>query len=116
MIAQVEGLYAWPYDGAWSAPCTALLVCDMQRDFLDPQGWLALTGGAIPPLTAIVPAVARVIDAVRKAGLFVVFTIEAHRGDLVDLPANKLWRSQRLGRAIGAEGPLGRHLVQGTAG
>jgi nicotinamidase-related amidase len=116
MVAQVEGLYPWPYDGAWRPNATALLVADMQRDFLDPQGWFALTGGDTGPLTAIVPSVARVLEAVRGAGLFVVFTVEAHRPDLIDLPANKLWRSERLGRAVGAEGPLGRHLVQGAAG
>jgi nicotinamidase-related amidase len=116
MIAQVEGLYPWPYDGAWSPAGTALIVTDMQRDFLEPAGWFALTGGATAPMTAIVPAVARALDAARGAGLFVVFTVEAHRPDLIDLPANKRWRTERLGHAIGAEGPLGRHLVQGTAG
>jgi biuret amidohydrolase len=116
MVAQVEGLYPWPYDGAWSPAASALLVTDMQRDFLDPAGWLALTGGATGPLAAVVPSISRLLEAARKAGLFVVFTVEAHRPDLIDLPANKLWRSERLGRAIGAEGPLGRHLVQGTAG
>jgi nicotinamidase-related amidase len=116
MVAQVEGLYPWPYDGAWSLNATAFLVTDMQRDFLDPHGWFALTGGDIAPLTAIVPAVARMLEAARASGLFIVFTVEAHRADLIDLPANKLWRSERLDRAIGAEGPLGRHLVRGTAG
>ena len=47
---------------------------------------------------------------------FVIFTVEAYRPDLADLPANRLWRSERLGQAIGAEGPLGRHLVQENAG
>jgi biuret amidohydrolase len=116
MVAQVEGLYPWPYDGTWSPAATALIVTDMQRDFLDPQGWFALSGGGTGPLTAIVPAVGRVLEATRRAGLFIVFTVEGHRPDLADLPANKRWRAARLGRAIGTEGPLGRHLVQGTAG
>lgn len=52
----------------------------------------------------------------RSAGLFVVFTIEAHRPDLADLPRNKYWRSKQLGCPIGEVGPLGQHLVRGTKG
>jgi len=88
----------------------------MQRDFLEPDGWLSLTGGDIAPLQAIVPAVARLLEAVRRARLFVAFTAEAYRPDLSDLPGNRLWRSQRLGQPIGGKGPLGRHLVLGEAG
>jgi nicotinamidase-related amidase len=116
MIAQVEGIYPWPYDGPWVPRSAALIVVDMQRDYLDPQGWFALTGGNTTPLTAIVPMVGRVLAAARRAGIFVVFTVEAYRPNLVNLPANRLWRSERLGRPIGAEGPLGRHLVQGAPG
>jgi biuret amidohydrolase len=116
MIAQVRGIYPWPYDGLWQPTSAALIVVDMQRDFLDPDGWFALTRGATAPLTAIVPAVARALASARGTGLFVVFTVEAYRTDLADLPANKLWRSERLGRPIGVEGPLGRHLVQGSVG
>ncbi|MBB5751059.1 cysteine hydrolase family protein [Prosthecomicrobium pneumaticum] len=116
MLRQVNGLYPWPYDGRWSAADTALLVVDMQRDLLDPEGWFALTGGDTAPLVAIVPAVARALALARAARLAVIFTIESHRPDLSDLPANKLWRSRRLGAAIGEAGPLGRHLVRGAAG
>jgi biuret amidohydrolase len=116
MIAQVEGIYPWPYDGPWLPRSAALIVVDMQRDYLDPRGWFALTGGNAAPFTAIVPVVARVLDAARRAGIFVVFTVECYRSDLLNLPANRLWRSERLGRPIGAEGPLGRHLVQGALG
>jgi biuret amidohydrolase len=116
MIAQVDGIYPWPYDGPWLQNSAALIVVDMQRDFLDPSGWFALTGGATAPLADIVPAVTRVLDAARSAGLFIVFTVEAYRPNLVDLPANRLWRSKRLGQAIGAVGPLGRHLVHGNGG
>ena len=69
MLAQVEGIYPWPYDGRWQPSSAALIVVDMQRDFLDPAGWLALTGGATAPLAAIVPIVGRVLDAARGAGL-----------------------------------------------
>ena len=116
MLAQVDGIYPWPYDGPWTAAASALIVVDMQRDFLEPDGWLALTGGDIAPLQAVVPVAQRVLHAARQVQLFTVFTVEAHRGDLSDLPANKHWRSRRLGRAIGEQGPLGRHLVRGEGG
>ena len=51
----------------------ALIVVDMQRDYIDPQGWFALTSGNTAPFTAILPVVARVLAAVRRAGIFVVF-------------------------------------------
>ena len=116
MIRQVQGIYPWPYDGPWAARSTARVVVDMQRDFLDPCGWFAQTGGDIGPLGAIVPAVAAVVAKARRTGIMVLFTVEAHRPDLADLPANKQWRAERLGAAIGAPGPLGRHLVAGEAG
>lgn len=116
MFAQVDGLYAWPYDGPWAAQATALVVVDMQRDYLDPHGWFASTGGDRAPLEAIIPAVGRVLSAGRQHNLFTMFTVEAHSPDLSDLPANKLWRSQRLGAAVGSVGPLGRHLVRDAGG
>lgn len=116
MIGQVEGIYRWPCDGPWVAASAALVVVDMQRDHLDPEGWFALTGGDAAALRRIVPACAEAIALARAAGLGIVYTVEAHREDLDDLPANKLWRTQRLGRAVGAPGPLGRHLVRGEAG
>jgi nicotinamidase-related amidase len=116
MLQQVKGLYPWPYDGPWSRASAALIVVDMQRDFLELGGWFSLTNGDAGPLSAIVPRVAEALGLARQAGLLVVYTIEAHKPDLSDLPANKLWRSKRLGAAIGAVGPLGRHLVQEEAG
>jgi biuret amidohydrolase len=116
VFAQVDGLYPWPYDGPWAPDSAALIVVDMQRDFLEANGWFALSGGDIVSLAAIVPAVGQALLAGRRGSLFTVFTVEAHRPDLSDLPANKLWRSERLGAAIGSEGPLGRHLVRGARG
>jgi nicotinamidase-related amidase len=49
-------------------------------------------------------------------GLLSIFTVEAHRPDLSDAPRNKIWRTKRLGRAIGEEGPLGRALIRGEPG
>jgi len=116
MIQQVDGIYPWPYGGRWTPRSSALIVIDMQRDFLANDGWFSLTGGDTAPLMLVVPPIARTLEAVRSAGLFVVFTIEAHRPDLADLPSNKFWRSKQLGRPIGEVGPLGQHLVRGTRG
>jgi len=115
-VAQVEGIYRWPYDGAYRPSGTALIVIDMQADYLDPHGWFARGGGDWRPLAAIVPPVARVLAAARAAGLFIVHTVEGHRADLSDLPPNKAWRADRIGAPIGALGPLGRALILGEAG
>jgi len=116
MFVQVAGLYPWPFDGAWAPQTTALVIVDMQRDFLEPAGWLGRIGADTAPLLAIVPAVAALVALARAAGIFIVYTVEAHRPDLSDLAAPKRWRAERLGHPIGAQGPLGRHLVQGEAG
>jgi biuret amidohydrolase len=116
MLAQVEGIYPWPYDGPWIVSGTALVIVDMQRDFLDPKGWLAVTGTDVSPLRKIVPQVQRLLNSARKAGMLCIFTVEAHRSDLSDVPIVKMWRTRRLGCAIGDNGPLGRALIRGEPG
>jgi nicotinamidase-related amidase len=115
-LDQVSGIYPWPFDGPWTPADTALLVIDMQRDLVDPQGWHALTGGAVAPIAAIVPHVRSAIALSRASGVPVIYTVEGHRPDLSDMPARKAWRAERLGAPIGARGPLGRHLVLGEPG
>ena len=95
---------------------TALLVIDMQRDFLDPQGYIARSGVDVSRLRAVIPNVRRLLDAGRAAGIRIVHTREGHRADLSDLPAVKARRSARAGAAIGSVGPLGRLLVRGEPG
>ena len=95
---------------------TALLVIDMQRDFLRPEGYLAQAGLDIAPLVAVIAPVGTVLAAARKAGLLIVHTREGHLPDLSDCPAYKLERSRRAGAEIGSKGPLGRLLVRGEAG
>jgi nicotinamidase-related amidase len=95
---------------------TALLVIDMQRDFLDPGGYAAAAGLDVAALRGAIPAIRRLLDAARHAGLLVVHTREGHRPDLTDCPPAKLARSRAAGAGIGSAGPLGRLLVRGEHG
>lgn len=95
---------------------TALLVIDMQRDFLDPRGYAAKAGLAIGPLRQAIVPVARLLILARQAGLRIVHTREGHLADLSDCPPYKLERSRRAGAEIGSRGPLGRLLVRGEYG
>ena len=95
---------------------TALLVIDMQRDFLDPGGYAARAGLDIEALRRPIPAIRNLLAGARRLGLLVVHTREGHRPDLSDCPAAKLERSRAAGAAIGSVGPLGRLLVRGEFG
>ena len=95
---------------------TALLVIDMQRDFLLPEGYAAQAGLDIAPLVATILPIEKLLVVGRKAGLLIVHTREGHLPDLSDCPPYKLERSRRAGAEIGSKGPLGRLLVRGEFG
>jgi len=95
---------------------TALLVIDMQRDFLLPEGYAAQAGLDIAPLTATIRPIEKLLAVGRVAGLLIVHTREGHVPDLSDCPPYKLERSRRAGAEIGSKGPLGRLLVRGEVG
>jgi nicotinamidase-related amidase len=94
---------------------TALLIIDMQRDFLEPGGFGAALGNDVARLAAAVEPCRRVLVAARHAGMLVIHTREGHRPDLSDAPAIKVERGDPKLR-IGAPGPMGRILVRGEAG
>jgi nicotinamidase-related amidase len=95
---------------------TALIVIDMQRDFLDPQGYIGRSGVDVDPLRAPIPYVRRLLEAARASGIRVIHTREGHRPDLADLNPTKARRAAGVGAAIGSRGPLGRLLVRGEPG
>ncbi|MEW5902722.1 MAG: isochorismatase family cysteine hydrolase [Pseudomonadota bacterium] len=94
----------------------ALIVIDMQRDFLDPGGYAAQAGMDIRTLRQPIPFIRMLLDRARRSGMLVVHTREGHRPDLSDCPPTKLARSFKAGAGIGEPGPLGRLLVRGEYG
>src|SRR5712692_3360626 len=106
---------ARPYPYAFDPRHTVLLVIDMQRDFIEPGGFGEALGNDVIRLGAIVPTVAALTDWCRARGVSVIHTREGHRPDLADCPPAKLRRGEPSLR-IGAQGPMGRILVDGEPG
>lgn len=106
---------AKPYPYVFPLDRTALVMIDMQRDFIEPGGFGAALGNDVSRLTAIIPTVARLLSVWRKAGLPLIHTRESHRPDLSDCPPAKLARGNASLR-IGDSGPMGRILVRGEPG
>lgn len=106
---------ATPYDYRFDSTHTALIVIDMQRDFIEAGGFGEALGNDVSPLKEIVPVVAALLDFARERGMLVVHTREAHLPDLSDCPASKRNRGNPTLR-IGDAGPMGRILVRGEPG
>ena len=106
---------AEPYEFAFDPSTAALLVIDMQRDFVDPGGFGEALGNDVSLLGRAVAPTRRVLDAARAAGMLVIHTREGHRPDLSDCPPAKLARG-RLANGIGDPGPMGRILIRGEYG
>lgn len=104
-----------PYLFVCDPAATALLLIDMQRDFVEAGGFGALLGNDVTPLRRVVAPIRRVLTAWRERGLLVIHTREGHRPDLSDCPPSKRARG-RLAIGIGDMGPMGRVLVRGEWG
>ena len=112
MTATVAAL---PYEYTFDPASTALIVIDMQRDFLLPGGFGSSLGNDVDQLLKVVPPLAALIAAARDAGILVIHTREGHRPDMSDAPRAKVERGAPEMR-IGALGPMGRILIRGEPG
>ena len=94
---------------------SALVIIDMQRDFLEPGGFGAALGNDVSRLQLAVAPCKAILAAARRVGMLVIHTREGHRPDLSDAPPHKVERGDPALR-IGAPGPMGRILVRGEPG
>lgn len=106
---------AEPYGFALDPVRTALVIIDMQRDFLEPGGFGDALGNDVSLLRSAIAPLQAVLAAARRAGMMIVHTREGHRPDLADLAPAKHRRGNFTTR-IGDAGPMGRILVRGEAG
>lgn len=102
---------AKPYEFKFDPATTALIIIDMQRDFLYPGGFGEKLGNDVSTTNVIIPNVQRVLEEARKQEMLVIHTREGHRPDLSDVPESKM-----RGGSIGEDGPMGRILVRGEYG
>lgn len=106
---------AFPHNGL-TKDGVALILIDMQRDFLEPNGYLAAMGYDLAGVRAAIQPARRLLAAARAAGLCVLHTRQGYRHDLAEVPPHKLARIQAGQSAIGKAGPLGRFLIRGEPG
>jgi nicotinamidase-related amidase len=106
---------AFPHNGLTKGE-VALILIDMQRDFLEPDGYLAAMGYDLASVRAAIQPAQRLLTAARGAGLCIIHTRQGYRPDLAEVPAHKLARIEAGQSAIGKPGPLGRFLIRGEPG
>jgi biuret amidohydrolase len=106
---------ALPYPFPFARGKTALVVIDMQRDFIEPGGFGDMLGNDVSTLVAAIEPVARLLRLFRAKGWPVIHTRESHKPDLSDCPPAKRERG-KPGLRIGDQGPMGRILIRGEPG
>jgi nicotinamidase-related amidase len=106
---------AQPYAYEFDPAKTAVIMIDMQRDFILPGGFGETLGNNVGLLAAIVPTAKKLLDTCRAAGMTIIHTKECHRPDMADCPPAKLTRGNPTLR-IGDKAAMGRILIDGEVG
>jgi nicotinamidase-related amidase len=110
-----KSMAAEPYELEFDPATTALVIIDMQRDFVMPGGFGEALGNDVKQLQVTIAPTRAILDAARRAKMLVIHTREGHRPDLSDCPPSKLARGKGAKR-IGDPGPMGRILIRGEVG
>ena len=108
--------YPWPYNGNLSPENTALIVIDMQLDFVGKDGYIDSMGYDLSLTRKPIEPIQKVLECMRAQGYHIFHTREGYRSDLSDCPVNRIWRTKQVGGEIGSPGPLGRLLIRGEKG
>lgn len=111
----MNAIDAKPFAFDLTAKKPALIIIDMQRDFLEPGGFGAALGNDVSLAAACIPAVQSLLNTARALKLPIVHTRECHTADLSDCPVHKRLRGSAALR-IGDKGPMGRILIDGEPG
>lgn len=115
MSTSVQLVAAKPEAIALNLSKAALVIIDMQRDFLESGGFGASLGNDVTLLRSCIEPCKRLLEAARASGMMVIHTREGHLPDLSDAPVAKIERGKPSLR-IGSPGPMGRILIRGEAG
>jgi nicotinamidase-related amidase len=108
--------YAWPHDSSLSPTTTALLIIDMQRDFITYGGYLSTQGYSISRFQALIPRLVSLLSTFRRASFPIFYTREGHSEHGATISSRETHRSGINGAPIGSKGPFGRFLIRGERG
>src|SRR3954447_111225 len=109
--------YNFPFDQSMTADNTALMIIDMQHDFLGKGGYIDQMGLDVTITHPVIEPIKNLLAEVRKIPNFtVVYTRLGFKPDLSNIAPNRLWRSKQMEVGIGDQGPLGRNLIVGEPG
>lgn len=106
----------WPIAGGAEVHRIAVLAIDLQRDFVDPDGWFGALGFDLSDCRRALVQTRLLVRAARVAGVRVILTRQGNAADLSDLPGPRRAQGRQLGNPIGTPGPLGRALIRGERG